>query len=60
MHEVNLNNIILVGGYTIIEQLKEKQYSDENLDGAMHLLLSQESSKIFNADQYFRTKLQEL
>ena len=41
MHAVDLNDIVLVRGYTITEQLKEKQTSNETLDGAIHVSLSQ-------------------
>ena len=52
------NTIVLVRGYEIREQLSDSQESDENLDGVMHISLSQERFKIFNADQNFITKLQ--
>ena len=60
MIHAHVNNVILVRGYTIKEQLEENQLSDENLDGGMHVSFSQESSEIFCADQLFLSDLQKL
>lgn len=37
MENSNKNDIVLVKGYKIDEQLTDSQSSDENLDGAMHV-----------------------
>ena len=60
MENTSINNIVLVRGCNIDEQLKDSQSTDETLDGAMHVSLSQESLHVFSADQNFIIKLQEL
>ena len=58
MNHAHVNNVILVRGYTIKEQLEENQISDEHIDGGMHVSFSQESSEIFCADQFFLADIQ--
>ena len=50
---------VLVRGYTIQEQLRMKEHSEQNGDGAVTIGLSQESETMFTDDYTFIKKLQE-
>ena len=59
MIDAEMNEKVLVRGYTIQEQLRMKEHSEQNGDGSLTIALSQESERMFTDDYTFIKKLQE-
>ena len=59
MIDAEINEKILVRGYTIEEQLNMREHTEQNGDGTVNIGLSQESETMFRDDYNFIKRLQE-
>ena len=59
MIDAEINEKILVRGYTIEEQLNMREHTEQNGDGTVNIGLSQESETMFRDDYNFIKILQE-